>query len=350
MHKTIVHPIVFKQNPLIHYLKNDKRWTISTDDKIPVDANHFLTHNFDIKPASTLEGDPFVTLDDLDAVKELDAVNRAYHLHARDNHIMMIDVEPSAPQEFIDFACDFPAHYTEWSKNGGVHLLIAVPDALITDENRYLFTDLTVLKEDVKDKDREAGYEVIFNNHFITFTKYMFTEKRVADFIHNEQDKQKLARFLNQLVVMDKERKALREQLRKDREKLSAIDTSSERYQRIETFVNLEGFKKYKTELETLSAADYQHDVSRYEASIASKIGFKVLQLKKYALDSVSFRNIVLQLTEDDLMYATYVILKDIIPYRDKHNEDRENMPWLLYTARNGYIFAKTKMNEKKGK
>lgn len=337
----MVHPIQFKQNPLIAELACEPNWTMSDVQKRPVNAKRYLETGL-VTNAKWNDGSPLVTLDELDKDKNLNAVNRAYRLKARENLVIAIDVEPVAPDAMKRDVLNFPAHYTESSTNGGVHLLIKVPKDCVTDENQYLFQDLSVFKEPVpKDETREAYYEVLFNDHFITFTKRMDTRKPCADFEHDPVAKNKLKQFLDQLVVLDRERKKQRELAKKYQIENIKAWIDNDKQMTVRQFIALEPFKNAKKQALEKHLDDFGGDDSRYEMSVASCIASHVLRIHKLAKDTISFRKIAASLSEQELIYAIYLLLKDVIPYREKHNETRQGLPWLIFVSKQAYAFIK---------
>lgn len=349
----MVHPNTFRANPLIAFLADDPWWTMSDNEKRPIHAKNFLETGYvhNVK----FDGEhPLVTLHALDADPNLDAVNRAYRLRARENRVMMIDVEPSAPDAMKEEVLAFPAHYTELSKNGGVHLLIRVPDDLINDENRYLFDDLAVFKEPVpKDyqgkQSRQAHYEVILNDHFITFTKKMDVAKPVADFVHDDEQREKLKGFLANIVALDADRKHERERAKAYRVQLLEDSLDETKQADVKAFLKLRVFDTAREQAGEKSPDDYGGDNSRYEMGVANSLANQVIRNHRLALDTVSFRDLAGRLGEQELIYATYLLLEEIAPYRDKHDEERDNLPWLLYTAKRAYEFMKAQ-NAKRNK
>lgn len=351
----MVHPVIFAQNPLIHHLNGDPHWTVSDDNKRPVNARVLL----DTEVAYNVKFDgewPLVTLQELDANPNLQAVNRAYRLRARENRVIAIDVEPSAPENMKQEVLEFPAHYTELSKNGGVHLLILVPEDLVTPENRYMFDDLSVFKEpvpkpeDPSEKPREAHFEVLFNDHFVTFTKRMLTDKPCIDYNQDPDAKAKLAGFLKNIVELDKQRKKERELAKQYRIGMMKNIIDEEKEKTIESFISIKPFEKAKEQAGSKSASDFGDDYSRYEMSVANGLAFHAIRVHKLAKDTLSFREMAESLTEQDLAYAIYLLLKDAIPHRDKHDETRDGLPWLLFTSKRAYEYVKAQNAKRKKK
>lgn len=344
----MVHPLTFIQNPLMQHLADDPHWTVSDDSKRPVNARVLLDTG-DVRNARFDGESPLVTLNELDANPNLQAVNRAYRLRARENRVIAIDVEPEAPDAMKQDALNMGAHYTELSKNGGVHLLIRVPDDLITDDNRYMFDDLSVIKETVPkvengpDKGKEARsayYEVLFNDHFVTFTKRMLTQKPCVDYATDPVAKQQLADFLHNIVQMDAKKKQERELAKQYRIGMVEDMLDDEKEEMLDEFLSLRPFENALQQAGEKDVSDFGGDYSRYEMSVANGLAYHTLRVQKLAKDTMSFKKIAETLTEQDMAYAVYLMLKDIVPYRDKHDEDRDGLPWLLFTAKRAYEYV----------
>lgn len=351
----VVHPLTFIQNPLINHLASEENWTMSDTSKRPINAREFLRTG-DVFNARFDGENPLVSLHELDADPNLMAVNRAYRLKARENRVIAIDVEPEAPDFMKQEVLNFPAHYTELSTNGGVHLIIKVPEDLVTDENRYMFDDITVVKEPVpknpvtNKQERGAYFEVIFNDHFITFTKRMDTGKPCTFFNQDPQAKEKLRIFLQNIVALDQERKKERELAKQYRINMVNNLVDDEKLEIIHQFIDLKPFDLAKEQALEKDASDFGNDHSRYEMSVASGLAYHVLRIHKLAKDTQSFKKIAESLTEQDIVYVIYIMLKDAIPHRDKHDEDRDGLPWLLFTAKRAYEYMKAQNAKKKAK
>lgn len=338
---TMCHPTVFAANHLVDHLKDEPMWTMSSKDKRPIDAKVFL--ETDAIEDAYLEGpSPLVTLTQLDADNRLQAVNRAYRLHAKDNRVIAIDVEPEATDQMKEMVLNFPAHYTELSMNGGVHLFIMVPEDLVDDSNRYMFDELSVFKEPVPKGDtRPAHFEVIFNDHYITFTKRMLTQKPCVNYATDPQAKAQLKSFLDNIVALDVQRRKDRELAKQYKVEIFDNSMNPEQLERIEQFTSLTALDRPKQQASEKQASDYGGDHSRYEMSTATSIAAHVIKVHRMAKGTLSFSELASKLKEPDLIYAIYTIILDILPYREKHDEYRDDLPWLMYTSKGAYEYIK---------
>lgn len=323
------HENVFRQNALIDKLKTDTEWTVSSNDKKPLDAKVLLASQ-EIKWASLFEAPyPLVALTELDADPNLDWVNRAYHLDARKNRVFMIDVEPEATDDTLINAINCPANYTEISKRGGVHLMIEIPEDLITPENEYLL-DTTVIK------DEKLEIEYIFNNHYCTFTKNIVMNKTNTDFNNDPTAKAILKNMLDTIVIIDKDAKLARDAANKIK---TTFDTNDLNMTAINKLISIKSLKPFIEKQKQKSSADYNNNDSRYERAVAVACAHKVRSTVKFAKESPYINKIFKDFSDSDAIYATYELLKQCLPYREKHDTSRNGLPWLMYQARGSWTY-----------
>lgn len=321
----------FRTNPLINSIKDEESWTISTNDKMPVDMK-YLIETARVRGASFKESNPLSTLDIIDSYEELEPFNRTYRFHARDNNIIIIDIEKTANEETKEFFKKIPVDYGEVSMSGkGIHLMLKVPDECITNEGRYLFEDMSVLKI------LKGTVEIIFNDHYCTLTKRQIPIIEKDE--NNEQHLTIIRNLIETLVKEDKDSKKKREEMRK----ISINYEDKENHPKvceeiIETAVRNYSFDK--------DIDDYDDDYSRYEAACAVKAMNIVLTMKdeimKNKKTSISY-NEIKDLSESDLVYIGANVLRKNIPYREKHDQERNNIPWLTYITINAYKYIKSK-------
>src|SRR5699024_2046810 len=106
---------------------------------------------------------------------------------------------------------------------------------------RYMFEDLSVFKEPVPDgEDRPAHYEVLFNDHYITFTKRAATQKPTVDFNTNQEAKNKLVQFLQNIVHLDKERREKRELAKSHQIDVYLDSITDEKKVQIDEFIHMQ--------------------------------------------------------------------------------------------------------------
>lgn len=323
---------------IIQKIADDNRWTISDKKKRPVDAKHLL-ETYEVRHARIYdEPYPLVSLHELNADENLAETNRAYRLQAQHNNIIVIDIEPKASKELREFAMDFPAHLTEISTNGGVHLFIEIPEKAITPENKYLLESTVI-------KSPDDTFEIIANDHYITFTKKFVLDKPAADYHNNLEHFDRLQNFLNNIVEMDKEaqeERELKKQIAIDFDDSDLNTDLIEKLMESKSFVNFMERQSEKTPM------DFNNDLSRYEGSVATACSGHVYRFASSLDNTQVLKHTFADMTENDWIYTAYLMTKHIVPEREKHTEIRDGLPWLLYNAQSGWTFIRAKEENKK--
>lgn len=341
------HEDIFRQNPLIDKLKDEEAWTVSSNDKRPLHAPT-LIRTMELENAHWNNGSPLVALTALDAVPELGFVNRAYQLRARENRVIAIDVEPHASVEMKHEVWNFPGHMRELSRNGGIHLLIEVPEECIDDASRYLFESMSVFKEPVpKGEKRKSAYEVLFNDHYITFTKRMGFHMAPTDFANEPEAKLRLKGFIDSLVALDAERRVQRELMKQHKAELDAKAVTPEMRELFDAFLALPPMLDARERAQEKTIDDAGGDASKFETIVANGIAYHALRARRMALETIMFRHIGEQMGDNEIIRVMYLLLQDIIPYRPKHDEEREGNPWLLFVAHNSFTFVKSQRSRR---
>lgn len=346
----IQHKYTFEDHAIIKRMKEDKKWTVSDKKKRPIDILHFHeTGDIQMAEEDEITGIPLATLPFIDAIDDLDFVNRTYRLNARNNRIICIDVEPYADNELKSAIYNSPVSYIELSQNGGLHALIQVPETFITDENRYLFDELSVFKEPTLKENgedvRTGRYEILLNDHYTTFTKRIMRIITEEPDYNEPKNKAWLEQFLQNIVNMDKERQKTREQIRKIQIEGIESQLSDEQKNRIKKISMLPAFDEIKEELE-LKINNNATDLSEMEMYIAnSAMGYTINTIKR-AKATRSYGKLASRMTEIEIVYIVYNMLQDVLPYREKHEEFRQGVTWLLYTAKKAYAYTMAKRKE----
>lgn len=340
--KTRIDLEAFSENKLIQKIGEDPYWTFSDDNKKPLNARRYIDTKdltlFRMEDEEDISN--LVTLDELQEDKDLKYVNRTYRFHnnsKRRNPLICIDVEKTASEGIVQKMMQMPIHYAEYSKSGGLHLLIEVPRNIITKEMNYLF-NLTVFK------DASGDLEIIFNRHFCTFTRKVIPTRPVDYSSETTPDSQQLRDFLKYIVKLDAKRQKIREETQRIAlTKTKGYDMNN-LPSHVEALINIIP-KDYIEYLKNLSLSDFEYDESKFEISIAGKVAGKMYGLVEESDDP--FLSSLLTVSPMDLdlwdyAYATFAIIKEIIPERPKHHEKREGLDWLLYLSRNSSRYIKS--------
>lgn len=291
----------FYNNPIIQRLAYEKRWTISDNNKVPIDMTDLLASNGQaIHGALTKkEGhNPFVDLHTL--MRNIpNAANNAYSLDAKTDGVMVLDIEPKCPKAIAEKLLQLPALYGEFSMSGkGYHLIFPVPK-----EYEDVYSCCVAVKE-------EHGYYEFLCNHCITFTRNIIPAGFVPNIGQGSYDD-----FVK--VWCDLASKVDLSQ------KDAVIDIMSEEEDTewtdyIQKILQSDA-KAYKKTPE-----DFEEDMSRYEHGFTGHVYFVLLNVLK---------QLRVFYTKSEMIWEVYRATSELIPYRDKHDTIHDRMPWLLYQA-----------------
>lgn len=226
--------------------------------------------------------------------------NHAYHLDYETDGFVCLDIEPSCPDDLKQKLLQTPYIYGEYSMSGkGFHLFFRTPD-LIKDY------PAAAVKTELKDDNR---YFEILLNHWVTFTRNMIQPSAGTE------------SFDDIFETMCKAAEVIK------RQEFDITKNQPEipRWEMIKAFMQhtLDRYRK--------TPADFNGDVSSYEFGYAAYLYNKIDSL----LESPIFRESRLTYDSNQRMWMVYLLIKDNLPYRDKHETFRDDIPLLLYTAKN---------------
>lgn len=328
----------FMQYPIIQYMSNQENWTVSDVDKRPINVTEYMKTG-KLFGASFKYGNPLTTLAKIAQSPYPLPDNRAYRFHAKDEQIIMIDVESYARDAYKKWALNFPCHYLEASKNNGLHVVLQVPKKLIPEKYHYLF-EMTVFKHE------STEFEIIFNNHYGTFTRRTI-RCNYADFEKNQEQLDQLL-FLLQGISKSVTMEQL-EKTKKVQERIAYIEEANT--EKLESFIDYIKQVIEQTIQRTKikhTLKKYHYDESAYEAKSLEEIAKllyryyiwqqKETKRKRTHQGEGGFQELAMQISEEEFIYLIYMIGQDFLPPREKHQELRVGMPYLLYVAQRAWI------------
>lgn len=311
---------------LINELAGEKAWVISDKDKVPIYVQKYLeTENENaIWPCRRQDMNNLSTLDDIKRAPKLAGCFSAYRVHASDNLVIIFDVEPSTDKNTLYWFYTQPAHYKEFSWHYGVHLVYKLSRKRLSEKMVAMLASRT----EIKHTDDKLNYEVMMNNHFVSFTGRVISEGTVdtnvdaPDWVYSQLEKE--AEHFTLL-------------------KLKTITVASEQTDMSDFLYSnyiaddqhQNSYIEYLKDLTPADISSTDTSPSRYEFGIAMRL---VSYLKRRIasaspLDSAIVGIDILKTSASDIALAAERGLKDICPERDKWSQTRNSMPWLLYTA-----------------
>ena len=299
----------FIQHPFIKSIAAFEKWTISNNQKIPIDMTTFLSSG-KVYGSSFSRG--YNPLTDLYTIAERlpTVVNCTYYAQMLSDQFVILDIEPTCPEDIVNKLLEMPYLYGEVSMSGhGYHLIFPMPS------NVEDFSD-RINKPAAKE---EHGHYELLLNHYVTLTGNMLeksTNERPNDTSFDE--------FFT--TLMSTQAPVIK----------TAVDLSSEKPEipLERDIVNvLKGVTYGKKQVDVKSynrhTNTYVIDYSKWEYGY---IG--LLYNKMIALTEIKFIKDTHTYNQNEKVWILYLVASEIIPKRDKHNETRHGVPWLMYLCK----------------
>lgn len=299
----------FSKQPFLKTISKKEKWTVSTSKKKPIDMQYLLETQ-QIRGALFKNGNnPLTTLN---VVNETipDAVNRTFYLDCITDGIIILDIEPVCPQELKNQFLSYPCLYAEKSMSGkGIHMVFALPKCFY---DYPIAQKKTVLKE-----KNNKDYEILLN-HYVTFTG------NEIPFVYGTHSPAFEALFQ---VLAEKAKDV---ELQKLDNTVSA--KALQEPMNIPEKNYILGALQYMAEKWNVhhTPLDYNNNMSSYEFAFMCAI-YKGLD---ESLKTAKVRATKHKYTDIEKIWLMYTIATNYLPYREKHNTTRSQMPWLAYVAK----------------
>ena len=290
----------FFTNPIIQAIAEVPRWTVSDNEKVPIDMRALLDRGV-IWGAREISETCLVTLSEM-TDKLPQAANNAYYIRSQTDGFAVLDIEKTCPPEIAAELLKIPALYAERSMSGkGYHLLLPLP------ANFWSFpiaAGKRVLKE-------EHGWYEILLDHWVTFTRNVIPAHQLPQPDVVGTPWEDLYKTLGSLAV---------------EAPTAEFDIALERPDivRLDQIVELMTRRPLEKTLE-----DFHGDYSRYEFSslgtLYNRLAPILVAIKDAEPDAVYDGSAV--------SWLVYEAGTRLLPPRAKHDEIRNGMPLLLNAA-----------------
>lgn len=316
---------------LIDKIGNERSFGVSSNDKVPLNVVDYIDSQgqepITKVTAQDLANQHLATLTQINSCPSFAKTNRAYHLHAADNLVVGFDIEPRCWSQYLAYFANLPAHYREYSMHNGIHLLYQL------DRTKLIpaATTMVAMRTEYKFKDIVNGqpleYELMFNKHWLTLTRRVFGKQ--------DDLKTPVPDSIYQLINQE----ALSwEQSKRQVKDIKLSEEASALAQKITNLMDVSQID----DLKELTIADFKNDDSYYEYNIALRIAgilYKRLYVKPKPMDHMYLGQDGSTISHVDFIWATALLLENIVPKRKKDNEERDNLPWLVYTAKQACLY-----------
>lgn len=290
----------FYENPIIGAIADVERWTVSDNEKVPINMRELLDRGR-IWGAHEISAECLVTLGELtDRLPQ--AANNAYYLRAQTDGLLVLDIEKTCPPEVAAELLKIPALYAERSMSGrGYHLVLPLP------ANFWAFpiaAGKRVLKE-------EHGWFEILLDHWVTFTRNVLPGTDLPEPDLSGHAWEDLYETLAGKAV---------------EAPTTEFDVSAERPEivRLDQIIELMTRRGLEKSLD-----DFNGDFSRFEFSSLGTLYNRLAPIL-----------VAVQDAEPDAVFDAsakswliYEAATRLLPPRDKHDEIRNGMPLLLNAA-----------------
>lgn len=285
----------FYTNPVVQDLADIPRWTVSTNEKVPIDFRELMLTGR-VKGAKEATSNYLVTLDEITDFLP-DASNSTLYLRSQVDGYAVLDIEPSCPPEISAELLKLPALYAEESMSGkGYHLVLPLPDN---------FMDYPIATQKKTLSEEHNWYEILLE-HWITFSRV--TIDTAPD---PTADWEELYASLAQHAVISPTAHL----------DLSNIKPEIPNEEMILRAMTTRPFSK--------DPGDFHHDMSRYEffslGVLRSRMTTCIREFRT-AYPATYYGH-----TEQ--VWLLYEAAKAVFIHRDKHDEMRNGMPLLFDRA-----------------
>lgn len=286
----------FYANPLIQYLAQIPRWSVSTKDKCPINFQDLMKfgkiHGAYLPIEKATVSLP-VLLNFLP-----NAANHAFFLSAVADGVICLDVEPDCPEQVKQRLLQLPYQYGEYSLSGkGYHLWFPLPAN---------FADFPEAAKKVVLKEQHRWYEIHLE-HWVTFTR---------NILPPSSGTASLEAFYASIASVNNEKKP----------EIQAVNVSLQDVSDLDRYMIQLLLTKGKPYAK--SPADFHNDMSSFEFSVMCYLSNKINWLCTWN----EFKNI--HLDKAHKANLMYLAAQQMLPHRPKHDELRQSLPWLLFTAK----------------
>ena len=186
----------------------------------------------------------------------------------------------------------------------GLHLIFELPKEILA-KYPYASTKASLQSE-------SKDYEVLMADHFVTFTRNTLPP---ASGEMTQKDFENIFEALCRIQ---------RESIKADSVRIEDIDTSSiAHFDEIMEYLRKQEYSKNLADFQYKNKTGYDNSAYEHYASRFYYMCLKTL-LKEQPYSDTEY-------SDEDKSLIIYSIAQEKIPYREKHDEVRAGMPWLLF-------------------
>lgn len=282
-----------------------KRWSISNEKKVPIDMDVLETEERMVN----LSVYSYPHLKTIDECLEICPVlsNHMFYLQAEVDNYVVLDIEPNCPDDLRQNFLKMNFVYAETSMSGkGLHLVFKLPKCF----NEYPNAQTKPAMQE------EHKYYEIHLKHNVTFTR---------NAIDAEPGSEPFEPLFRQMCELQKPPIE------------NIADISGERPEMPKALSLFEKLLFSKSADYNKTLKDHENNNSVYDFNMALHYVKKILLLKDQAMVMKKLKTDGEEFTEEQIIWLVYELLQEKLPHREKHDEQRCGLPYLLHTAKRAY-------------
>lgn len=311
----------FYGNDFIRRIGQDRLWTISDKDKRPMNMRALLDYGRYWGARIEEADSQLLTLAEM-YHRAPWAANCAYHFDALTTETILIDIESTCPPKIAHrlLALSRDALYSETSMSGrGYHLVLDLPESL---------RKLPHLINKRKIRHPQGWYEILLD-HWVTFTRNPIDANLLAAAVDNPANAglgiDNVIAELNSAISV---RPSASNEVSYDMARILP-DELDENVQAMDTSLYEIVCNNFRSNY-AKGLDDFNGDFSSWEFSqlafIARNVAFYFSEaFNQGVIDDVP--------SYDWITRIVYLVAQEVIAHRDKHDGERNNMPYMLYQA-----------------
>ena len=293
----------FYQHPLIQSIARNPKWSMSDQNKRPIDMFELEKNGIIRGCEPELQG-AMTTLPHMIEFWPMPN-NHAYYLDIETDGFAVLDIEPSCPTALKQKFLKMPYIYAETSLSGkGLHLVFPTPKN---------YNDFPIAKTKQKMQEKHRHYEILLQ-HWVTFTRNMLPPSD-----NTNPDDDGWEKLYAEMAITQKENDEAIIQFQMKQQDLSNIPDS-------DVILNL----LIDSNPYNRTLSDFQNDNSKYEMGMVAHKYRRMLLLFQSSM--IKKNNHVY--TPAERVALLFEIAKACIEHRPKHDELRHKMPWLMYLSK----------------
>ena len=312
--------MLFYEHDFIKTIANQKAWTISDNKKIPIHMGKLMLESRTVG-ANPYDITSFVNLYELYHfyLTKFNAYppNHAFYLDAIEHGFCVLDIEPKCPENIKQQLLQLPYRYGEISLSGkGYHLVFDLPIEILK--------EYPIVYQKVAMKEEHGYYEILLN-HFCTFTGKLIPPS-------NPSTLNGFNGFKELFQTLAMEQKDTRGS-DVDVQEIEGVNTKMT--DQILILLHTASKQYHKT------LADFHDDHSTYEFAFIAFLNYKLNLILK--VQAIQNENHVY--SDSEKAWFLWQTAMNDLPFRAKHREKRDHLPWLLYVAKKVISLSTTEDN-----